>query len=267
MSIITLLTDFGTDDEYVGLMKGAILSIHPAAAIVDISHRIDRHDVVQAAFVIHSGYRYFPKGTVHLIVVDPGVGTNRSLLVLKLHGHIFIAPDNGVLTLLHRTKHVSSLNRVTNPDYFQASVSSTFHGRDIIAPAGAHIAAGLDVNQLGPEIELKHTVQLDGLLAQCTKNCELRGKIITIDHFGNLITNIHADQLRHCLPTGAPDKLQIKTRATVIDGLSETYANAPADTPVALIGSRGYIEIAINQGHAANRLNAAKGDEVILALS
>ncbi len=266
MSIITLLTDFGTDDEYVGLMKGVILSIHPTATIVDISHRIDRHDIAQAAYAIHSSFSYFPEGTVHLIVVDPGVGTDRSLLVLKSNGHVFIAPDNGVLTLLYGDKNGSSLNRIVNPDYFKALVSSTFHGRDIIAPVGAHLSAGLDANELGPEIDMKNTVQLERLRARCTKNNELRGKIVAIDHFGNLITNIHSEQLNLCWSTSTHDRLQIKTGSNVIEGLSETYADASADSPVALIGSRGYLEIAINQGNAANRLNACKGDEVWLVL-
>lgn len=264
MPIITLLTDFGTDDEYVGLMKGAILSIHPAATIIDISHRIDRHDIVQAAYAIHSSFSYFPEGTVHLIVVDPGVGTDRSLLVLQSNGHVFVAPDNGVLTLLCDDLNVSSLNRIVNPDFFKVSVSSTFHGRDIIAPVGAHLAAGLDANELGPEIDMKDTVQLKGLQARCTKNKELRGKIITIDHFGNLITNIHCEQLNLCWPAGPHNKLRIKTGSNVIEGLMETYANVPTESPVALIGSRGYLEIAVNQGNAAERLNASKGDEVWL---
>ena len=142
MSVITLLTDFGTDDEYVGLMKGVILTINPSATIVDLTHQISPQDIVQAAFTIYTGYHYFPEGTVHLIVVDPGVGTERRLLALKLKYHFFIAPDNGVLSLLLREKKVSALNQITNSDYFRASVSRTFHGRDIIAPVAAHLAAG-----------------------------------------------------------------------------------------------------------------------------
>ena len=266
MSVISLLTDFGTDDEYVGLMKGVILSINPLATIVDLSHRIDRHDIIQAAFAIHSGCPYFPEGTVHLIVVDPGVGTERSLLVLKLNGQFFIAPDNGVLTLLFSDQNIASLNLINNPKYFQASVSSTFHGRDIIAPVGAHIAKGLDVNELGPEIDVPSLVRIDNLRARCTDNGELRGKVISIDRFGNLITNICSDQLTDCLPAVSDENLMIKIRSNVIEGLSQTYASVRSDSPLALIGSRGYLEIAINQGHAARHLNAAKGDEVWVAL-
>ena len=266
MSIITLLTDFGTDDEYVGLMKGVIFSINPSATIVDITHQIDSQDIVQAAFTIHSGYHYFPEGTVHLIVVDPGVGTERGLLVLQLENHFFIAPDNGVLSLLLAEKNVSSLNLITNPNYFRVSASRTFHGRDIIAPVGAHIANGLEVKELGPEIDLQKVVCLDGLGARCTENGELKGEVVALDHFGNLITNIKSEQITECLHAGPQEKIRIKIRTNVIKGLSETYASVRPNTPLALIGSRGYLEIAVNKGSAAQHLNAEKGDRVWVVL-
>ncbi len=243
-------------------MKGVILSIHPAATIVDITHRIDSQDIVQAAFTIHSGYHYFPEGTVHLIVVDPGVGTERGLLVLKLENHFFVAPDNGVLTLLLAEKNVSSLNLISNPDYFGASVSRTFHGRDIIAPVGAHIAKGLELNKLGPEIDVEHVVRLDSIGARCTPKGELEGQVVSIDHFGNLITNIKSEQLTECLHAAPQKNIRIKIRSHVIQGLSATYASVQTNTPLALIGSRGYLEIAINKGNAAQQLNAVKGDHV-----
>ena len=262
MSVITLLTDFGTDDEYVGLMKGVILSINPSVTIVDLTHQINRQDIVQAAFTIHSGYHYFPEGTVHLTVVDPGVGTERSLLVLKLQNHFFIAPDNGVLTLLFDENKISSLNLITNPDYFRHPVSQTFHGRDVIAPVGAHIANGLEVNELGPEIDLQKVTCLDSLGARLTEKGEIKGEIVAIDHFGNMITNIKSEQLTGCLHTASPEKIRIKFRSHVIKGLSETYAGGRSNTPLALIGSRGYLEIAINKGNAAQGLNAGRGDVV-----
>ena len=215
MTIITLLTDFGTDDEYVGQMKGVILSINPSVTIVDLTHQIESQDIVQAAFTIHSGYHYLPEGTVHLIVVDPGVGTERDLLVLKLGNHFFIAPDNGVLTLLLSEKNVLALNLIANPDYFRASVSRTFHGRDIIAPVGAHIANGLEVNELGPAIDVQDVVCLDSLGAWCTENGELKGEVVTIDHFGNLITNIKSEQLTECLHAGTQEKMRKIGRAHV----------------------------------------------------
>ena len=262
MPVITLLTDFGTEDEYAGLMKGAILSVNPAATIVDISHRIDRQDVVQAAFTIYSGYRYFPEGSVHLIVVDPGVGTDRDLLALNSQNHFFIAPDNGVLTLLLREKKLSSLNLITNSNYFRASVSRTFHGRDIIAPVGAHIANGLEVNKLGPAIDPQDIVYLDSLNARYTEKGKLKGEIIAIDHFGNLITNINLEQLADFLRTRRPEEMRIKIRSNVIEGLSETYASGEPNRPMALIGSRGYLEIAINRGSAAQHLNVGRGENV-----
>ena len=262
MSVITLLTDFGTDDEYVGLMKGVILSINPSATIVDLTHQIDSQDIVQAAFAIHSGYHYFPEGTVHLIVVDPGVGTERALLALKLKNHFFIAPDNGVLTLLLNETEISSLVLISNSSFFRAAVSRTFHGRDILAPVGAHVANGLDINELGPDIDVQNVVFLENLGARRIKNGEIRGQIVAIDHFGNLITNIDSELLTGSLHAGPEKKIQIKIRSNTINGLSETYGGVRPNTPLALIGSRGYLEIAINEGNAAQFLKAKKKDPV-----
>jgi len=262
MSIITLLTDFGTGTEYAGLMKGVILSINPSAAIVDITHQIDSQDIVQAAFTTYSSYGYFPDGTVHLVVVDPGVGSERSLLALEMKKQIFIAPDNGVLTLLFNEGKISSLIRITNSKYFLASVSRTFHGRDIIAPVGAHLSGGIDVRKLGPEIDLRDAVHLDHLYARISENGELVGRIIVIDDFGNLITNIDFKKLSEVYLTGQEKKIQIKIGSHVITGLSETYDSEQSKTPLALIGSRGYLEIAVNKGNAARVLNAEKGDKV-----
>jgi len=262
MSVITLLTDFGTDDEYVGLMKGVILSINPAAVIVDITHQIDRQDIVQAAFAIHSAYRYFPAGTVHMVVVDPGVGTGRDLLALQMGKQFFIAPDNGVLTLLFNEEDFTSLIRITNSDFFLAAVSNTFHGRDIIAPVGAHITKGLELKQLGAETAMRDVVCLDNLHARILVNGELVGEIVAIDRFGNLISNIHCKRLDGVCQTGQEKKIQIKIGSHVITGLSETYGNVRSKTPLALIGSRGYLEIAVNKGNAGLFLNARKGDKV-----
>ncbi len=262
MSIVTLLTDFGTGAEYAGLMKGVILSINPSAAIVDITHQIDRQDIVQAAFTIFSSYEYFPDETVHLIVVDPGVGSERSLLALEMKNQFFIAPDNGVLTLLFSEGKITSLIRITNSKYFLTSVSRTFHGRDIIAPVGAHLSAGIDVRGLGTEIDLRDAVHLDHLDARISESGELVGKIVVTDDFGNLITNIDFKKLSEIYQAGQEKKIQIKIGSHVINGLSETYDSVRPKTPLALIGSRGYLEIAVNKGNAALFLNAVKGDNV-----
>ena len=262
MSIITLLTDFGTGTEYAGLMKAVILSINPSAAIVDITHEIDSQDVVQAAFTIYSSYRYFPDGTVHLIVVDPGVGSQRSLLALEMKKQFFIVPDNGILTLLFNEGKVTSLIRITNSKYFLTSVSRTFHGRDIIAPVGAHLSGGIGVSKLGPDIDLRDAVRLENLYARISENGELVGKIVVIDDFGNLITNIDFKKLSEVYQIGQEKKIQFKIGSHVITGLSETYDSVQAKTPLVLIGSRGYLEIAVNKGNAAQVLNAEKGDRV-----
>ena len=262
MSVITLLTDFGTGAEYAGLMKGVILSINPSAVVVDITHQIDPHDITQAAFTIHTAYRYFPEKTVHLIVVDPGVGSERGLLVMEMGRHFFIAPDNGVLTVLFGEGEITSLTRITNSKYFLTSVSRTFHGRDIIAPVGAHIAGGANVKNMGVRMDIKNAVCLDDLYAGFLENGELAGKIVDIDDFGNLITNIDFKKLSKIYQTGQEKKVQIKIGSHVLSGLSEIYESVPSNVPLALIGSRGYLEIAVNRGNAARVLNVKKGDGV-----
>ncbi len=262
MPIITLLTDFGTRDEYVGLMKGVILSINPSVTIVDITHQIDSQDIVQAAFTIHSAYRYFPAGSVHLIVVDPGVGTGRSLLALEMRKQYFVAPDNGVLTLLFNEEAVTSLIRLTNSNFFLNPVSRTFHGRDIIAPVGAHITRGVDLKNLGVGIDAADAVRLENLQPRTLENGEIIGIIVAVDHFGNLISNIDFQMLAQVDQTGQNNEIRIQIGSHAIRGICETYGNGRPNTPLALIGSRGYLEVAVNKGNAAQVLKARKGDTV-----
>jgi len=262
MAIVTLLTDFGTQDEYVGLMKGVILSINPAATIVDITHAIDSQDIVQAAYAIHSAYRYFPAGSVHLIVVDPGVGTDRSLLALEVKNQYFVAPDNGVLTLLFGEHNETRLVRLSNADFFLDTVSRTFHGRDIIAPVGAHITQGTDLFQLGDSITPAEAVWLKNIGAQHRNSGEITGTIVTVDHFGNLISNIHHQMLKQIEQSPAGNPVNIRIGSHVIRGIRRTYADVGPNEATGLIGSRGYLEIAVNKGNAARELNVGKGDTV-----
>ena len=262
MSIITLLTDFGTKDEYVGLMKGVVLSINPTAAIVDISHQIDPQDIVQAAFAIQAAYRYFPAGTVHLLVVDPGVGTDRALLALEMENQFFIAPDNGAMTLLLNQNNATCLVRLTNSDFFLDSVSQTFHGRDIIAPVGAHLSRGVDLRQLGDELTSADAVRLENIHPRISDAGEIAGTIVAVDHFGNLITNIDSQMLQRFVQNVAEDKIRVRIGSHTIRGISRTYENVRRGTALGLIGSRGFLEVAVNQGHAARELNAGKGDAV-----
>jgi hypothetical protein len=262
MSIITLLTDFGTRDEYVGLMKGVILSINPSVTIVDITHRIDSQDIVQAAYAIHATYRYFPAGSVHLIVVDPGVGTGRSLLAFEMRKQYFVAPDNGVLTLLFNEDAVTSLVRLTNSDFFLDTVSRTFHGRDIIAPVGAHISEGVDLHQLGAEIAPADAVRLENIHPRISDAGEITGTVVAVDHFGNLISNIDYQTLTQVEQIVQKNKIRIQIGSHTIDGFYQAYDNVRPNSPLGLIGSRGYLEIAVNKGNAAQILNARKGDRV-----
>ncbi len=262
MSIITLLTDFGTKDEYVGLMKGVILSINPSATIVDITHGIDSQDIVQAAYAIHSAFRYFPAGSVHLIVVDPGVGTGRSLLALEMGSQYFVAPDNGVLTLLFNEETISSIVKLTNTNYFLETISRTFHGRDIIAPVGAHLTRGVALHMMGDEITLSDAVRLENIYPCVSDTGDIAGIIVAIDHFGNLITNIDFQVLAPNILPGPSQSTRIRIGSHTISGIGETYENGAPNTPIALIGSRGYLEIAVNKGSAAMVLNAGKGDTV-----
>ena len=260
--IITLLTDFGTIDEYVGVMKGVILSVNPDASIIDITHGIDPQDIQQAAYTIASAYRYFPTGSVHVVVVDPGVGSGRAILAFEKNGHTFLAPDNGVLTLVVEECSPDSVVRVMNERYFPGRVSRTFHGRDIFAPVGAYLSRGIPVCDLGTTIDSNQMVRLDIRKPYVSDNGELAGSVISIDRFGNLITNIDY----HCLSRFcAPDKhrrLEIRIGQNRVMGLSDSYASADPKAPLAIIGSKGYLELAVNGGCAKRYFMAEKGDTV-----
>lgn len=261
MPVITLLSDFGLADEYVGLMKGVILSINPFATIVDMTHHIDPQDLHQAAWIIHASFRYFPEGTVHIVVVDPGVGSDRAIIAFKHMGHRFVAPNNGVMTLVLDEAADVPVIRVDNQDFFLKSISRTFHGRDIFAPVGAHIAGGVAMENLGDPMPRKDLVRLDIEKPFVSKNAELVGAIIWIDRFGNLITNIDAAALDgFCRSFQQTCGVVIGTHTLI--GISKSYAGQAAKSPLAIIGSRGYLEIAVNCGNARDYFNAGKGDRV-----
>ncbi len=261
-SIITLLTDFGTKDEYVGIMKGVILSVNPYANIIDISHHIDPQDLVQAAYLIKSCYRYFPEHTVHVVVVDPGVGSDRSIIALKMKGHIFLAPDNGVLYPLMDEGSIESIINVDNSSYFLESVSRTFHGRDIFAPVAAHISMGIEINKIGSPTGPKELEKLSIKKPFLSDKGEITGTIISIDRFGNLITNIDLDSIRKLGKEDIGKNIEVRIGENKINGLSLNYRSVKSQSPLAIIGSRGYLEIAVNCGNAKHYFMAAKGDMV-----
>ncbi|MBW1841258.1 MAG: SAM-dependent chlorinase/fluorinase [Deltaproteobacteria bacterium] len=262
MAIVTLLTDFGTRDAYVGVMKGVILSIGPTSTIVDITHHIDPQDVRQAAYTISASYKYFPKGTVHLIVVDPGVGSERTILAVEMAGHFFLAPDNGVLTPLLDEGKIEAIVSVDDSRFFLEPVSRTFHGRDIFAPAGAHIAMGVAVKDLGTLIDRKDLVRVDIPKPFVSDKGELIGAIVSFDRFGNLLSNIDSDHIAAFCGSDAENRLQILFRGDRINSLSGVYSEAEPMRPLAVIGSFGYLEISVNLGSARKHYAADKGDVV-----
>jgi len=258
MAIITLLTDFGVQDEYVGVLKGVLLGINPLASIVDISHGIDPQDIVAAAHILQAAYPYFPGGTVHAAVVDPGVGTQRRIIAATANGHRFVAPDNGLLAPILKDCEPHDIYLATNKKLFRHPVSHTFHGRDIIAPVVAHLSAGVSLEEVGPAAAFNDIQPLKEMNAQWISPKVLVGRVIGIDHFGNLLTNIHSHDLERM---GGGDPL-ITVGKHQISGMHDTYADGVADEPIALWSSRNTLEIAVKEGNAARILRLNKGVDV-----
>ncbi len=254
--IISLITDFGYHDEYVGVMKGAILRTCPETRIVDICHEIPPHDVVRASRMLAASYPYFPSGTIHLIVVDPGVGLDRHILVLEAAGHLFIAPDNGILTPLLSSSRLSGCYRLIIST--KTTSSCTFHGRDIMAPAAARLAAGMTPRKLATAIPAEECATIIMPSARIEDDC-LIGEVVAIDHFGNIATSIGKEHL-----FSMRDSVEVCLGETVIRNIHATFGEVAAGFPVALINSRGDLEIGINMGNAAVILNCRVGDKVVV---
>lgn len=260
--VITLLTDFGLKDAYVGILKGVILSVAPNARIVDISHQVSPQNLLQAAYLIESGYAYFPGGTLHVVVVDPGVGSHRRIIAIEAGNYRFLAPDNGVLGRVLDKTPVSTAIAVENPEFFRPTVSSTFHGRDIFAPVAAHIIRGVPLPRLGPAVSPDSLVRLDLPSPRRSDAGDWIGEIIDIDRFGNLVTNIEAVLLGAASSSRASATLTIHVGSGTISGLSASYAAMAPGEPLAIIGSRGTLEISVNQGSAADYFSVSLGDAV-----
>lgn len=255
--IITLLSDFG--DVYPASMKGVILDINPAASIVDISHSVPRHDIRSGAFVLMASATYFPSGTVHIAVVDPGVGTERRALAIKAGSkdskiHYFIGPDNGLLIPAAKSLGDFKVYEITNIDLFRKNISGTFHGRDIFAPVGAHISKGLAISDTGRQTS--DFIDLDFGKAAKKDGC-LLGRVVFIDPFGNLVTNISSDVVEF----QPGDVLEIQKEQV---SFRSSYGFCKEGEALVLIGSHGYLEIAVNRGNAAIFFNKKHGDEVII---
>jgi S-adenosylmethionine hydrolase len=261
--IISLLTDFGLKDPYVAEMKAVILSLCPNVHIIDISHLIEKFSVRMGAFILASASPYFPKGTIHVAIVDPGVGTKRRALLVETEEAFYIGPDNGVLMLAAKKQKIKHVYRMTNKQYMLPKVSHTFHGRDIFAPAAAHLAKGCRPNDFGLEIK-------DYLVPEFAETrlsqSELKGQVLHIDDFGNIITNISKNDLEK-IDAAEGSTLRIKLGKKVIAiRFGSAYGEVKAKTALALIGSHDFLEITLNQSSASKRFKSKIGDDVSLSL-
>jgi len=257
--VITLLTDFGAKDHYVAAMKGVMLAICPEARLVDISHEITPYAIPEAAFTLEQAWRCFPKGTVHLVVVDPGVGSARRPILVEAGGQCFVAPDNGVLTMLYESTVKQRVREITASRYFREPVSQTFHGRDVFAPAAAHLAGGLQPSRVGRRIN--DYARLDFAKPARRGPKKWIGAILKIDRFGNLITNFESAAWKL---VDQPFEMNIGTRS--VTKLAQNYSGMATGALFAIAGSAGYLEISMNQKSAAAALDARTGSAVELRL-
>ncbi len=256
--LATLTTDFGLSDPFVGIMKGVALGVAPQARIVDLTHLVPPQGVAEAALVLKQSWRYFPKYSLHTVVVDPGVGSHRDIVLVRTPSALFLAPDNGVLTYALEDQKILDARQVSNPHYFLASVSNTFHGRDIFAPVMGHLLRGVSPALMGPAAgSLQLLPALPAFQAQAGS---VKGMVLSADHFGNLLTNI---------PQGPFQARKIRgvgIRGKRVPGVFPSFASVELGSLGAVWGSSGHLEIFLRNGNAAQSLQAHVGDEVVLEL-
>ena len=257
--LITLTTDFGLSDHYVGAMKGVILSICPRARLVDVSHGVGAFEIAEAAFTLSQAYRYFPHGAVHVVVVDPGVGTSRRPILAQAAGHYFVAPDNGVLSMIYaREKH--KVRAISNARYFLQPVSNTFHGRDIFAPVAAHLAGGIPPARFGKIVA--DYLRLDFDKPARNGRRTWTGAILKVDRFGNLVTNFSAEDF----PDLDKCAFEMAVGPQRIDVFARNYAERGPGEAFVILGSAGYYEISVSQSSAGKLLGCAAGAPLELTL-
>lgn len=258
--LISLTTDFGLRDPYVAEMKAVILGLSPESKIIDISHEIERFNVAMGSYTLASASPYFPKGTIHVVVIDPGVGTLREAILIRTRSGYYVGPDNGVLFQAAENQGIKNIYRIENPKFMLSRISKTFHGRDIFAPAAAYLAKGIPAEKFGPET----TDIVKPEFAKVIKiNNEMIGAVLHIDRFGNIITNFTERKLRSM---GIERKVKIRLRDTDLElQLCEAYGEADSQQPHAIIGSHNFLEISINQGDAAKKFQSKIGDKIALS--
>jgi len=257
--IATLTTDFGMQGPYVGAMKGVILQICPQAQIIDITHDIPSHDLLAAAFVLAQSLSYYPPGTVHVVVVDPGVGTDRAILAADYADQIVIFPDNGVITLVERLLPLKEIRVCCNTQYVPSEVSGTFHGRDIMAPLAGRILNGLSISVLGPR---PGTYKLFDLPEPTAEEDRITGQVMQIDKFGNLMTNIPGPLLRQV--AGRLDAVRTTCGDKDAGPLARSYGFVEPGTPLVVFNSMDMVEVAVNQGRADEFFDAEVGTQVVV---
>jgi S-adenosyl-L-methionine hydrolase (adenosine-forming) len=260
LSTITLTTDFGTHDWFVGTMKGVVLGINPRVTLVDLCHEIPSGDIRAGAFALRTSYRFFPAGTVHLVVVDPGVGSARKAIAVKTDRYCFIGPDNGVLSWALAQEKVIAVRELHNRAFFLQPVSRTFHGRDVFAPTAAHVSRGVPLHKLGPVI--RDFVRLPWPEVRQDK-AHIRGEVAYVDRFGNAITNIDPPELE--LFGGA--QIEVLRGTNRICRMAEFYGAVPPGKAVAVLGSSGFLEIAVNRGNASRELKLQVGTIIVVQKS
>ncbi len=258
--IVTLITDFGRTGEYSGAMKGAILGVNPRCQIIDITHEIEPQNIRQASWVLKNCYPYYPSGTIHVAVADPGVGTSRRAIVLQKEGYFFVGPDNGVFSWVFRQEGRYSAYEIAERKFFLTPLSETFHGRDIFAPIAGHLSIGLEPGFLGPRV--RDLVTIDWPTPRRSRGA-LGGVILWTDSFGNLITNVTRQE-------HGPDlegrRVLIKGKGWRIDQIHRTYGQGRPGQPLALFGSGGFLELSVNRGNALNTLGLKPGDPIAIQL-
>ncbi|MCA9729234.1 MAG: SAM-dependent chlorinase/fluorinase [Candidatus Eisenbacteria bacterium] len=256
--VITLTTDFGLEDSYVGTMKGVILGIFPAARIIDITHQVNPQDTLEASLILENAYPYFPDGTIHVAVVDPGVGTSRRPIVVVTPDHVFVGPDNGTFTRIFEAHEIEAVHEISNEEFMLANVSHTFHGRDVFAPAAAHLAIGRRPEDFGAVVRDPRQSEIPVPRMYPDQIC---GEVIYIDNFGNVITNISRRQFD---ATVGSHGMRIRINGKQIDVVHRTYQDTEPGSALALFGSNDLLEIAVAGGRADRRIGAGKGDTVIV---
>ncbi len=260
--IITLTTDYGTTDHLVGALKGVILKINPDATIVDITHNVVPYDVLDGALAISSAYKYFPSKTIHVVIVDPGVGSERRPILVSGENQFFVAPDNGVLSMVYEKEASLTVRHILAEHYFLQPLSKTFHGRDVFAPVAGWLSKTWQTQAFGEEIQ---DYMRFSIPKPKSAEGQLKGIVLRVDTFGNLVTNFVPEELPEGLLKDGTLKVQVNGKE--VTRLVDTFTEGEPGAPVAIVGSSGFLEIAVNKGHAARTLGVGRGAAVVIPLS